>query len=368
MKHCTQCGHVLGLGRFCTNCGHPVASRHADPLSDPIDLGEGPLPSPPQASDEVGQDWRTDTAERTARRAAPVAAPLAAPRLPPAVGEAPPPPRFPLFADEVAPAEVAGPGATEPPTTQVSALAVEPAAPSRAAWADADEDSDEHDEDGEDWEDWDEWEDHRRPRAMWVVGAVVVLAALVLGAWLLAQALGGDDDPPARPSASDAAEADTEPVDHTSEATAEAPRTAPSTEDVDGNPTSYDAGNMLDGVPETAWRAAGDGSGFKLVFTFPERTRISEVGLVNGYAKTATDDGATFDWYAGHRRITQVTWNCGVGDVVRQDLEDGRELQTVEVGPVEVRKVVLKIVATTAPGEGPARRDFTAISDVLLAG
>jgi hypothetical protein len=33
-----------------------------------------------------------------------------------------------------------------------------------------------------------------------------------------------------------------------------------------------------------------------------------------------------------------------------------------------VRKIVLKIVATTAPGEGPASRNFTAISDVFLAG
>jgi hypothetical protein len=126
---------------------------------------------------------------------------------------------------------------------------------------------------------------------------------------------------------------------------------------------------MLDGVPETAWRVVGDGSGLKLVFTFPERTRISQVGLVNGYAKTSTDDeGTSFDWYAGHRRITEVTWNFGVGDLVRQDLEDGRVVQTIDVGPVEVRKIVLKIVATTDPGEGPARRDFTAISDVFLAG
>ena len=54
--------------------------------------------------------------------------------------------------------------------------------------------------------------------------------------------------------------------------------------------------------------------------------------------------------------------------MVRQDLEDGRDVQTIEVEPVETRKLVLKIVATTPPGQGPARRDFTAISDVYLAG
>jgi hypothetical protein len=205
----------------------------------------------------------------------------------------------------------------------------------------------------------------------WVVGGVLLLAVLVVGGWLLGRTLGDDPTTSASdaPSADGVADPAQEPADHTAEASAAAPRTAPSTQDVDGNPTSYDASNMLDGVPETAWRVAGDGSRIKLVFTFPERTRISEVGLVNGYAKTATDDaGTTFDWYAGHRRITEVTWNFGVGPVVRQALEEGRDLQTVQIDPVEVRKVVLKIVATTAPGDGPARRDFTAISDVFLAG
>jgi hypothetical protein len=359
VKHCTQCGHVLGLGRFCTNCGHPVAARHADPLSDPIDV-RGPDQAP---------EWRTDTAERPSRpapAAVRVTPPPAEPRLPPAVVEAPPPPRFPLFADEVAPTEV--------PTTTTTASAPDPpSAPEvdngfpspTSAGADAEE------QDDEEWDDWADW-DGRRSRAAWVVGALVLLTALLLGGWLLGRALGGDEDPRGGAGSgptTDAPAEGREPVDHTAEATAEAPRTAPSTQDVDGNPTSYDASNMLDGVPETAWRVAGDGSGLKLILTFPERTRISEVGLVNGYAKTDTDEaGRTFDWYAGHRRITQVTWNFGVGDIVRQDLEDGRDLQTVDVGPVEVRKVVLKIVATTPPGDDPAGRNYTAISEVFLAG
>lgn len=360
MRHCTQCGHVLGLGRFCTNCGHPVAARHADPLSDP-------LPGPPTSGEpERGQDWRTDTAERPTRPAGPdptrSAPPPPEPRLPPAVVEAPPPPRFPLFADEVVPVEAPA-SATEPVPSPMPAPRTDP---EPAAWTDEGE-QDEAWDDG-DWDD-EDWDDRRSPRAMWVVGGVVLLTVLVVGGWLLGRALGGDDDPEAEPTAGGPADPGQEPTDHTAQASAEAPRTAPSTEDVDGNPTSYEASNMLDGVPETAWRAAGDGSGFKLVFTFPQKTRIAEVGLVNGYAKTDTDDaGATFDWYAGHRRITQVTWNFGVGSLVRQDLEDDRALQTVEVGPVEVRKVVLKIVTTTEPGQGPTRRNFTAISDVFFAG
>ncbi len=46
MKRCTQCGHLLGLGRFCTNCGAPVAPR-VDPLSDPIEVVEAAAPEEP---------------------------------------------------------------------------------------------------------------------------------------------------------------------------------------------------------------------------------------------------------------------------------------------------------------------------------
>lgn len=391
MKHCTQCGHVLGLGRFCTNCGHPVAERHADPLSDPLpdplpdpltdpltDPVPDPVPDPapgspseplPDARTEA-QDWRGDTAERLARPAPtpetpPATAPLAA-RLPPAVGDAPPPPRFPLYADEVT-------GADAPATAPATAPAATPDPTPATAHAGPPDDNagvEEWTEDDWDEEDWDEedWDD-RRSRAPWVVAGALLLTAVVLGGWFLGKTLGGDDDPSGDRASDTAAPATGDPVDRTAQASAEAPRTAPSTQDVDGNPTSYDASNMLDGAPGTAWRVAGDGAGLKLVFTFPERTRISEVGLVNGYAKTATDgSGTTFDWYAGHRRLTEVTWRLGAGKPVQQVFEDTPELQTVEVDPVEVRKVVLTIVATTAPGEGPARRDFTAISDVFLAG
>ena len=363
MKHCTQCGHVLGLGRFCTNCGHPVAARLSDPLSDPLDLTEPPEPATP--AEGTGSDWHTDTAERPTRLSAARASQApASPRVPPSATEPPPPPRFPLFADEVA-----VPPAPSPTPETVAV----PVAGALASWEqeDAGEAWDDEDWDEEDWdEDWEdeEWDGDGRRRALRIVGAVVVLAAVVAGAWFLGNALGGDDEPTAQEPSGSVSEPTAEAVDHTAEASAEAPRTAPPNQDVDGNPTSYDASNMLDGVPETAWRAAGDGAGLKIVFTFPEKTRITEVGLVNGYAKEASDgSGATLDWYAGHRRIEQVTWNLG-GDVVRQDLVDDREMQTIEVEAVEVRKIVLKIVSTTPPGDGPSARDFTAISDVLLAG
>ena len=358
MKHCTQCGHLLGLGRFCTNCGAPVAPR-VDPLSDPIELVEAAAPRAPEdipaAPAAPAEGWQDNTAERRPASAAPppvVPADPAPSRVPPVAGEPPPPPRFPLFADEIAPA---APVAGAPVLTQASPAPV--VAEPETEW-----------DDDEDWDD-EEWEE-RRPRALWILGAVVLLAALVAGAWFLGQQIGGDDDDKAEdPAASGEPEpgGGTERVDHTADASAEAPATAPPGEDVDGVTTSYDASNMLDGVPETAWRMEGDASGLKLVFTFPEKTRITEVGLINGYAKKARDGGKVLDWYEGHRRIQSVTWTFSGGRTVRQDLADGREIQTIEVEPVEVTKVVLKIVATTQPGIGASRRDMTAISDVLFA-
>lgn len=355
MKHCTQCGHLLGLGRFCTNCGAPVAPR-PDPLSDPIE------PAAAAPTSGSSSDWASDTAERprppspapgTTAPAAPSEPPPL--RTPPVVAEAPPPPRFPLFADEVVPAP---PPPAPPPAAPLQPVAVleldEP-------WDDPQDDT------SDDWDD--DWEDGR-PRWVWAVLALVVLAALVTGAWFLGQQLGDDDDPADDPPASGSAQpgAKDELVDHTAEASAKAPSTAEPGEDVDGDPTSYDASNMLDGVPATTWRTEGDASGMKIVFTFPEKTRITEVGLINGYAKKARDGGKVLDWYEGHRRIQQVTWIFAAGQSLRQNLSESREVQTIEVEPVEVRKVVLKIVATSEPGDGAARRDFTAISDVLLAG
>ncbi|WP_372733328.1 hypothetical protein [Nocardioides sp.] len=388
MKHCTQCGHQLGLGRFCTNCGHAIGASTPDPLT----AGKHVLPpagAPLHEPDEAEEPpWQEATAERipptpppTAPveaapvEAAPVeAAPIEAapveaappvvhrpPRTPPPASEPPPPPRFPLYADEFQPDLSGTHPTTEPGREPAAALASGPDSdvvdhePSDAEWAE-----DEWTE--EEWDD--DWEDAGRSRTRFLIWGTAVLAALVLGAWVLIQVLDSDDtqvDDPATP-------APAELVDHTPDATATAPRTAPPNQDVEGNPTSYDASNMLDGVPETTWRAAGDRSGLKLVFTFATPTSISEIGLINGYAKESVDDsGATLDWYLGHRRISEVTWNLG-GTVVRQELSEDRELQRLEVEPVKVRKIVLKIVKTTAPGSGPAGRNFTAISDVWLAG
>jgi hypothetical protein len=308
MTDCAACGHELGIGRYCTNCGLPVG---------------GPVGAP-------ADDWRTGTAERP--RTLPVAAPVA-PTAPPPAWTPAPAPRFPLYADEVAD--------TDAPLPPIA---------------------------------------HRRPSRSgsgWVALLVVAVMLVALCAWLLAT---GDDDSPiatpptssapgSPPASAPATETPQEqpsspaPTSLTAGSQVTVPETAGPGKDADGNPVSYRAANMLDGVPETCWRMAGDGTGADIVVTLPAETRLRSVGMINGYAKQTADR----DWYHGNRRVEQVEWVFDDGTTVPQTLGDTASVQSVDVD-VTTTTITLRLVAVSAPGTGPSRRDFTAISDLLLVG
>jgi hypothetical protein len=217
---------------------------------------------------------------------------------------------------------------------------------------------------------------------------VALLLVAGLGAWLL---FGGDDsepdlvaseprsapnqapspDKPAQPKKKQkkAPPPTGKPADVASLATAGVPATATPSTDFAGNVVRYDARNMLDGVPATTWRMPGDGSGETITIELADKTEITSVGLINGYAKTGTDgSGTPLDWYAGNRRILAVEWAFDDGSVVPQDLTETRKLQTVDVEPVTTSTIQLRLVTVTPPGQGPSRRDYTAISDLALVG
>ena len=88
------------------------------------------------------------------------------------------------------------------------------------------------------------------------------MLALVAGGWWF---LGGDDGgDPAAGHGTPAAQARPAPATTSTSPAApsvKAPPTAPPNEDVNGDQVSYDASNMLDGVPDTAWRVPGDATG-----------------------------------------------------------------------------------------------------------
>lgn len=316
MGYCTSCGHPLGVGRFCTSCGHPVAA-------------------PPETHD------RTDTAERPA---VPVATP---PPPPPAAhpGQVPPPPRYPLFADEAptTPPPAGPPGYVAPPAAPPAAPLAAPLAAPPAA--------------------------RHRPWWPWLVLAAVLV--LVVAVLVGVSALSGDDDTPAARDdrASDGPrDGSGSPTAGSldSRSTVEVPATAPPNQDTAGQRTTYDGDNLLDGVPETCWRMPGDGTGEELTVTLPGRTHLRSVGIINGYAKTAQDaQGRELDWYHGNRRVLAVEWVFDDGTTVPQQLEDTTAVQSVDVD-VTTTTVVLRLVEVSPPGRGPAARDYTAISDLSL--
>lgn len=336
-----KCGHALGVGRFCVNCGHPVSAE------------------PP-----IG-----DTAERPAVLD-PAGPTVAAPVTPPPPPSPPPEPRFPLFADEVRPGAPAAYPPPSPPSPPIPPPSGHRRTDARPTWL------------------------------PWLVGALAVLLVAAVGTALLLTA--GDDEPTADApagAASSSSESDSptddatddatddptgpspsdtptpsetpepgEPRDVAATATAEVPRTAPPNTDVDGNLVRYEARNLLDGVPTTCWRMPGDGAGSTITVTLAEPTTLSEVGIVNGYAKTSDDDGTILDWYRGNRRVLAVEWTFDDGTVVSQSLVEERSLQTVDVGEVTTSTVTVRLVSVSAPGTGRSARNYTAISDLSFVG
>ena len=179
------------------------------------------------------------------------------------------------------------------------------------------------------------------------------------------------DEPTAAPSDPSAEAEPTEtppvsegPIDLARYAAATVPATAEPNEDVAGNLVRYEARNMLDGVPETCWRMPGSGASDEIVFQFEAPVEITEVGLVNGYAKTSGE----FDWYNGNRRVLEVEWVFDDGTTVSQPLDEIRTLQSVPVDAVTSSTITLRLLDVSKPGTGRSARDYTAISDVTLVG
>lgn len=228
----------------------------------------------------------------------------------------------------------------------------------------------------------------------WVVAVVVVLA---LVAALVLVFVGQDDadsgraDDPVSSSVSTSAGPTSESAEPTGETTepaetvptfsgspedlaavttATAPRADGDSVDIStGRPTTYDAGNMLDGDPGTAWRVEGRATGLTLTFRFDAPVTLTAVGLVNGYAKTAVDGrGREFNLYSGSRRVKAVEWRLDGGDPIPMDLRRTRDLQLLDLGAVQASTVELTLTEVSNVGGGRAARDTTAISEVGLRG
>jgi len=212
-------------------------------------------------------------------------------------------------------------------------------------------------------------------RAMlaWVVGA-----ALLVGLVLLLLRVYGDatdtDDTATDPSGQESASVDPDAAEGPASigkmfnaargATFEVSATAPATRDLDGQLVGYAAAQMGDGIPATAWRMAGDGTGSVITIVLRRPTVVSRVGLINGYAKQISG----VDWYPNNRRLLTAQWAFDDGTTVEQTFAERPTLQRMEVPAVLTETVTLTISSVTPPGLGTLGRDYTAISEVAIMG
>ena len=144
--------------------------------------------------------------------------------------------------------------------------------------------------------------------------------------------------------------------------------TARGSTDSRGNLVKFSSSNVIDGDSGTAWRCEGNGSGVALTLVLAAPSQVTQVGAIPGYARIDPYNGD--DRFTENRRVTSLHWVCldPAGNTVAtydQDFADSRQMQTAEVPNfARCSSVRAEISGTTQPG----RRDYTAISEIALAG
>jgi hypothetical protein len=124
---------------------------------------------------------------------------------------------------------------------------------------------------------------------------------------------------------------------------------------------TFSTDNLQDGDFSTAWRVRGTGVGQRIRLRLSAETRVTQVGLVPGWAKVDGCDGA--DLFRQHRTVARVRWQFDGGAVVEQTLTPTASLQVVPVDVV-TRNVTLRIMATNEPNG----INMTPISEIRVGG
>ncbi len=133
-------------------------------------------------------------------------------------------------------------------------------------------------------------------------------------------------------------------------------------EEADGEPVTYEASNLTDGVADTTWRCGGKALGERVTLDLGEEVPVGQVGLVPGYAKT--DETTNADRFAQNNRVRRVRWTIGDTEVVQRmsGSPEDRNLQLVRVPKTRTDNVELEILSVR---KGP--RNKTAISEIQIS-
>lgn len=140
-----------------------------------------------------------------------------------------------------------------------------------------------------------------------------------------------------------------------------ASKAGPDSQDGAGEPVSFAAKNLMDGVNSTAWRVNGNGLGVTITLTFGHKVHVTSVGLIPGYDKI--DPVTHENRFVQNRRVTSARWSTAQGSLANQTFIDK---QTMQVMKFEANATTLRITIT---GSTASRgRDYTAISEVQVKG
>jgi len=133
--------------------------------------------------------------------------------------------------------------------------------------------------------------------------------------------------------------------------------------DACGAPITYSPQAVLDQIANTAWMVKGDGVGQTLTFFFEERSHVTTLGLIPGYAKLDPCSGA--DRFDDLRKIRRVRWSFDDGTSVEQIFDPPAASLTSIPVDVVTSQVQLTILETDAPGNDLLNN--TPISEVLIS-
>jgi hypothetical protein len=201
----------------------------------------------------------------------------------------------------------------------------------------------------------------QRSRPRWMVAAVVVATALVVG--LASFAAFRRNGPPGTPPGSTpgGATGSGAPQRIRDGVQVTASKTAPSSTTSQGDPVTYLPSNVIDGDVQTAWRTPGDGHGVTLTLVFDNPVDIVRVGLIPGYTKFDPVTGT--NRFEQERIIKEVRYLIPGLPPTVADFRSQPYPQFVRLSATTSR-ITVEILDTTAPGG----RDYTAISEIYVYG
>jgi hypothetical protein len=136
--------------------------------------------------------------------------------------------------------------------------------------------------------------------------------------------------------------------------------TSPDSADAAGRTVNFDANNLLDGDPSTAWRSDGTAPPVTIRVTFPRPVHLTRIDMVPGYAKVDPTDGT--DRFTQNSRVATARFALDDGAESVRRFTDRPVPQGFDLSDDTTTVQITVLTAT------PGARPYVAISDVVFQG